>query len=164
MPKHTTWPDSWPVLLVHLSSFLFAQSHFFFFFFVLNLSIACRRVLRQLARGLRLQPAVFSGCASIAFGQPRPSARQQLILASDAAFTCHGYKGSTHYPAAFYFPNYVLGTHSKLGGLGDALGPGNKSMASHGFEPVTIGTPVERAATRPPYPPDHQWITLFLLQ
>ena len=52
----------------------------------------------------------------------------------------------------FIFPNYALGTHSKLGGLGDALGPGSKSMASHGFEPVTIGTPVERAATRPPYP------------
>ena len=40
----------------------------------------------------------------------------------------------------------------EAGWLRDALGPGNKHLPSHGFKPVTIGTTVQCAATRPPRP------------
>ena len=71
------------------------------------------------------------------------------LLASDAAITGHGYEGSTHYPAALISltsVRYPFGA----GWLRDALGPGNKSLPSHGFDPVTTRMPVEHAAPPPP--------------
>ena len=76
-------------------------------------------------------------------------------LASDAAFTGHGFLWVPRItqPPNYRSVRYPFWTLSgRRGGLRDALGPENISLPSKRFEPVTIGTPVERAATRPPQP------------